>query len=191
MSAVNEELLEEPFVKDTIDPRESRNVKFVRKIILGTAVSALVDTVGITAPVNAVTNTLVLTQEAPFVKHNEEIVEIGKTDSILYFEASLRTNSRKRIGLLSGQTSVINLSREGADKFFRYRELVFALDGGQIVALGTSIYASQGTTSLVDPNAPVATSVVGGTGKYRSAQGEVTTTKRADGSCRHVIILDK
>jgi hypothetical protein len=68
---------------------------------------------------------------------------------------------------------------------------VFAFNGGQIVALGTSIYAAQGTTNFRNDNAPVTIAVVGGTGKYRSAKGEVVTTKRADGSYRHVIILDK
>lgn len=58
-------------------------MKFIRKIILGTAVSALIATVGITAPVTAVTNTLVVIQEAPVVKHNEEIVGIGKTGAML------------------------------------------------------------------------------------------------------------
>jgi len=103
----------------------------------------------------------------------------------------IRNASGKRNGLLSGQTSVIDLSRGGEGDVVRYRELVFAFNGGQIVALGTSIYAAQGTTNFRNDNAPVTIAVVGGTGKYRSAKGEVVTTKRADGSYRHVIILDK
>lgn len=164
---------------------------FVRRMILGTAISALVVSMGIVSPANAATDKIVVIQEAPVIKQNEKVVEIGQTGSILYFEGLLRTTTEKRIGLLTGQTTVIDLSPESGETTVRYRELVFALPGGQIVALGTSIYAARTTTNFTDDNAPVRIAVVGGTGKYRSAQGEVITTKRADGSYRHVIVLDK
>jgi hypothetical protein len=160
-------------------------------MILGTAVGALVISVGIVSPANAATNKIVVIQEAPVLKHNEEIVEIGQHGSILYFEAQLRSISDKRLGVLTGQTSVIDVSPEADKVIVRYRELVFAFAGGQIVALGTSIYAARGTTNFSNNNAAVTIAVVGGTGKYRSAQGEVNTTKRADGSYRHIIVLDK
>lgn len=164
---------------------------FARRMILGTAISALVVSMGIVSPANAATDKIVVIQEAPVIKQNEKVVEIGQTGSILYFEGLLRTTTEKRIGLLTGQTTVIDLSPESGETTVRYRELVFALPGGQIVALGTSIYAARTTTNFRDDNAPVRIAVVGGTGKYRSAQGEVITTKRADGSYRHVILLDK
>ena len=162
-----------------------------RRMILGTAISALVVSMGIVSPANAATNKIVVIQEAPVLKHNDEVVEIGKTGSILYFEAPLRSVSNKQVGVLTGQTSVIDVSPEAEDVLVRYRELVFSLVGGQIVALGSSDYAARGTINFGNSNAPVTIAVVGGTGKYRSAQGEVTTTKRADGSFRHVIVLDK
>jgi hypothetical protein len=163
----------------------------VRKIALGTAIFALVVSAGIVSPANAATDKMVVIQEAPVIKQNEKVVEIGQTGSILYFEGLLRSTTSKRIGLLTGQTTVINLAADAGEATVRYRELVFALAGGQIVALGTSIYAARTTTNFEDNNAPVRIAVVGGTGKYRSAHGEVITTKRADGSYRHVIILDK
>lgn len=39
------------------------------------------------------------------------------------------------------------------------------------------------------PNAPVVIAVIGGTGAYIGASGEVTTTRQADGSYRQVITL--
>jgi hypothetical protein len=164
---------------------------FARRMILGTAISALVVSAGIVSPASAATDKIVVIQEAPVIKQNEKVVEIGQTGSTLYFEGSLRSTTNKKVGLLTGQTTVINLSPESGETTVRYRELVFALPGGQIVALGTSIYAARTTTNFVDDNAPVTIAVVGGTGKYRSAHGEVITTKRADGSYRHVIVLDK
>jgi hypothetical protein len=166
-------------------------MNFSRKMLIGSFAGALAFSLGIASPVNAETTKMVVIHEAPVIKHNEEVVEIGKTGSILYFEAAVRTKSGKRIGLLSGQTSVIDVSRGGEAEVVRYRELVFAFNGGQIVALGTAIYAAQGTLNFRNDNAPVTIAVVGGTGKYRSAKGEVVTTIRADGSYREVIILDK
>jgi len=162
-----------------------------RRMILATAISALVVSAGFVSPASAATNKIVVIQEAPVIKQNEKVVEIGETGSILYFEGLLHTTTEKRIGLLTGQTTVIDLSPESGETTVRYRELVFALPGGQIVALGTSIYAARATTNFRDDNAPVTIAVVGGTGKYRSVQGEVITTKRPDGSYRHVIVLDK
>ena len=162
-----------------------------RKIILATAISALVVTTGIVTPANAATNKIVIIQEPPVIKQNEEVVELGQTGSTLYFGARLSSANNKKIGVLTGQTTVISLTSEVGEATVRYRELVFALAGGQIVALGTSIYASKDTTNFNNGNAPVRIAIVGGTGKYRSAQGEVITTKRADGGYRHVVILDK
>lgn len=157
---------------------------------MGTAIAALVASMGIVSPANAATDKIVVIQEAPIIQQNEKVVEIGQTGSTLFFEGQLRSTTNRRIGLLTGQTTVINLSPEVGEATVRYRELVFALAGGQIVALGTSIYAARTTTNFNDDNAPVRIAVVGGTGKYRSSQGEVITTKRTDGSYRHVIILD-
>ena len=82
--------------------------------------------------------------------------------------------------------------RAAAKEVQRRDDLASNMDGTRNPApLGTSIYAAQGTTNFRNDNAPVTIAVVGGTGKYRSAKGEVVTTKRADGSYRHVIILDK
>ncbi len=173
-----------------IDLGGSRNMGFARRIILGTAISALAVSMGIGTPASAATDKIVVIQEAPVIQQNEKVVEIGQTGSTLYFEGLLRSTTNKRIGLLTGQTTVINLFPESGEATVRYRELVFVLPRGQIVALGTSIYAAKGTTNFNNDNAPVRIAVVGGTGKYRSAQGEVITTKRADGSYRHVIVLD-
>lgn len=163
---------------------------FARRIILGAAISALVLSTGMVSPANAATEKIVVIHDSPVFQHNEKVVEIGQTGSTLYFEALLRSTTKKRIGLLTGQTTVIHFSPEAGEATVRYRELVFALAGGQIVALGTSIYAARDTKNFDKDNAPVRIAVVGGTGKYRSAQGEVITTRRADGSYRHVIVLD-
>jgi hypothetical protein len=76
----------------------------VRKIALGTAIFALVVSAGIVSPANAATDKMVVIQEAPVIKQNEKVVEIGQTGSILYFEGLLRSTTSKRIGLLTGQT---------------------------------------------------------------------------------------
>lgn len=82
-------------------------------MLIGSFVGALAFSLGIASPVNAETSKMVVIQEAPVIKHNEEVVEIGQNGSVLYFEAKIRNASGKRNGLLSGQTSVIDLSRGG------------------------------------------------------------------------------
>jgi hypothetical protein len=61
-----------------------------------------------------------------------------------------------------------------------FRTLIFRLPAGQIVAMGNSVYP--GGAAEIDPNAAITLAIVGGTGKYLGARGEVTSTRNADGT---------
>ena len=63
---------------------------------------------------------------------------------------------------------------------------VFDLEDGQISIEGVSYYAPDAGPQMSQPEVRA---VVGGTGAYIGARGEVTTTRNADGSYTHVIRL--
>jgi hypothetical protein len=58
--------------------------------------------------------------------------------------------------------------------------LVFKLPEGQIVAMGNSIYSP--TQVEIIKNTKVVIAVIGGTGKYIGARGELETNRNDDGT---------
>src|SRR5205823_4312585 len=59
----------------------------------------------------------------------------------------------------------------------------------QIVAVGATDYPP--TAGEFDPNQSVARAILGGTGKYMGARGQLTSTRNADGSYKQVFTLVK
>ena len=163
-----------------------------RKIILGTSASVIaIGVLGIPAAhADVKPKKLVVFQDPPSIRHNEEIIQVGQLGSVLYFESKLRNKSGDEVGMLSGHITVTDVTPYSAYNKTRYRELVFQLPEGQIVALGAADYDQKMLTRFDDDNAPVTIAVVGGTGKYRSARGEVVTSRPGFGNYRHVITLD-
>lgn len=158
------------------------------------AVTALVSTLGlalaVATPVAAApeTTTIVLRQDAPVIAPLPGAVA-GSTGYSFAYEAILRGPAGKRVGLMSGVVLTVDVTVGVVVEETRHREVVFALRGGQLVAQGVSLYpASQ---VQIAANRPVVIAIVGGTGDYLGARGEVTTSRRADGSYRHVITLLK
>lgn len=156
------------------------------------AVTALVSTIGlalaVATPVAAApdTTTIVLRQDAPVIVPLSEAVA-GATGYSFAYEAVLRGSAGKRVGLLSGVVLTIDVTLGQVDEEIRHREIVFGLRGGQLIAQGVSAYPSSLTE--VAANRPVVIAIVGGTGDYIGARGEVRTSRKADGTYRHAITL--
>lgn len=132
------------------------------------------------------TRTIVLRQDAPVIVTLPGAAA-GATGYSFAYEADLRGSAGKRIGLLSGVVLAVDATIDGIAEETRHREMVFALKGGQLVAQGVSTYPD--SQLEIAAKRPVVIAIVGGTGDYLGARGEVTTTRRADGSYRHVITL--
>jgi len=166
---------------------------FARKILLSGVIAGFFLSSSVVTTVNAAPKIekLVIYQDAPVFLQNDKIAQIGELGSVLYFEGKLRDLSGKEIGRVSGHITVTDVSPYSAKNKSRYRELVFQLPGGQIIALGAANYDKKMITRFEDGNAPVTIAIVGGTGKYRSAKGEVVTTKPGFGIYRHAITLDR
>ena len=132
--------------------------------------------------------TLVLLQDVPVLaEHHDPDFEVNATGAVLFFAADVRSTKRKKIGELIGQITTFDVSVDGVDEEDRFRELVFNLKNGQIVALGASSYATTIAPNFANSNAPVTIAIVGGTGDYAGARGTVTTKKRANGTYKHTL----
>lgn len=88
---------------------------------------------------------------------------------------------------LSGVVLTHDVTLAGAAEEIRHREIAFTLRGGQLIAQGVSAYPDSLTE--VAANRPVVIAIVGGNGDYIGARGEVTTSRKANGTYRHVITL--
>jgi hypothetical protein len=110
----------------------------------------------------------------------------GATAGDLFvFRSELTNGSGASVGQLLGFQTTIALgpsaqSAQGA--------LTFDMADGQIVVGGTSSLATD--TSGLLPGAPTTRAVLGGTGAYDGMRGQVTATRRADGSyAQHFVLM--
>jgi hypothetical protein len=103
-------------------------------------------------------------------------------------DAVLRSSKGKPVGTFHVVITSVAESA-GVEIERRMRNVVFYLGDGQIVASGMGLYPK--TEQYLVVSVPHRIAIVGGTGKYLGARGEVTTTRRADGTYRHVLTLLK
>lgn len=127
-------------------------------------------------------------QQPPILaEHHDPDFDRGQTGTVLFFAADLTDEEGNANGRIIGQVTTIDVTLDGQREEDRFRELVFNLPDGQIIALGASEYVATGELQpdFADDNAPVTAVIVGGTQEYQGAQGAVTTTKLEDGSYQH------
>jgi hypothetical protein len=164
--------------------------------ILASFITALAFiTFGLTSPANAIqpvakkpTYTLVLLQAQPTIKTwSLEDSMPGAIESI--FGAKLTTTKGKNAGHLTGSIVSDDILEIGNPGEYRQRNLTFTLPGGQILAKGNSFYPMDQVQLEFDESAVIA--VIGGTGKYLGASGEVKTIRKANGTYRHEFTLLK
>ncbi len=134
-----------------------------------------------------VRKTITLNQEREVVLHSEGEAGSGLGDSTFY-KANLKKGS-KDFGTLSGRINTFDIADGDADFEIRLRQLVFDLPGGQIVAMGSSTYATGPDFIPLQVGVATTIAIVGGTGEYFGATGELVTTRRADGTFKQVIRL--
>lgn len=133
---------------------------------------------------------LVIEQDAPVLVNvpNGETTQTN-TGDLLFFAADLRNAKGKKLGEVIGLVTSFDVTLDGVEEEDRFRELVFNMRKGQIVALGASQYVASQAPDFADDNAAVTIPIVGGTGEYFGARGTVTTKKRANGTYRHTFRL--
>jgi len=138
------------------------------------------------APAAKKYTTLVLNQGVP--KIDVLTTKVGQDiESVVIFSAPLTTKAGKSAGKIAGFLTDLEIGATGAET--RFRNISFMLKGGQIIANGTGEYESTDREMPVERPSTIA--IIGGTGKYIGAMGEVITRKNADGTFRHVLGLLK
>ena len=142
-----------------------------------------------TASADKQTHTLVLSQAAPSLRPVGGGASGVSVGDILFYEARI-TGDHGENGMLTGvlMTADVADPDTGDLDADRLGQLSFDLGGGNtLLAIGETVYRADDveiTTSL-----PQLRAVVGGTGSFMGARGQVMTTRNPDGSYRHEFTL--
>ena len=139
------------------------------------------------APWAAGARNIMLTQAVPVVLHDEGNAQSASGDST-FFKSNLKKGSQA-FGTLSGRITTHDIADGEADYEIRVRELVFDLPGGQVIAMGTSTYATGPDFIPLEVGDSTTIAIIGGTGEYFGAKGELVTTRKADGTYRQALRL--
>ena len=142
---------------------------------------------GSASSAKARTRTITLEQAVPNLTNIDTNVN-GSLGDQLVFEAPVTRNG-KPFGAVYGELTNAATAPQARDTTAEERLslVVFDLPGGQISVFGGSYYLP-GQREL-EPKRDVARAIIGGTGKYLGADGEVVTTRLPDGTYTHVIRL--
>jgi hypothetical protein len=112
----------------------------------------------------------------------------AQVGTVSIHEAVLRSSKGKAVGTFHVVVTTVDMSAGDVTES-RMRNVVFAFKDGQIVASGIGLYPT--TEKYLTVQVPHRIAIVGGTGKYLGARGEVTTTRSVEGTYRHVLTLLK
>ena len=124
-----------------------------------------------------------LVQEKPEITEADNGARGTTKGDQFHFEARMNDEDGEAAGIVLGELTVTGLpGRFGRPKGLQINrsELIFRLDGGDIMALGLSEYARAGWKLTADE--PATRAIIGGTGDYAGARGELVTTRKSDGT---------
>jgi hypothetical protein len=128
---------------------------------------------------------LTLVQGKPVIKN---ISHPNSPDSELeLFGAKLTDQSGTAVGLLQGSIVTVDVLSGPTQEVLRKRSLTFTLPGGQIQAEGSSFYPLSAKEIVANRATRIA--IVGGTGKFVGASGQVVTTRLPDGTYTQTLEL--
>src|SRR6266581_811590 len=141
----------------------------------------------------ASTETLTVYEDRPTLK----LLDLGPPGNspgdVYHFFAPLHSSPRGPvIGEVFGSKTLIKMATDANPNLETRASVLFfsfANRQDQIVALGARDYPS--TAGEFDAGQPVVRAILGGTGKYMGARGQLASTRNADGSYTQVFTLLK
>jgi hypothetical protein len=135
------------------------------------------------------TRTFVLTQQPPALHPiDQHTPGLSVADAVLY--ESTVSGEHGESGVLTGFliTADVPDAERGDLDADRLGQLSFDLGNGNTLAvIGESVYRHDAVQ--MTPSAPQLRAVVGGTGTFLGARGQVSTTRNEDGTYRHEFTL--
>ena len=134
------------------------------------------------------TGVFMVRQEPPVMAH-ADLAEAGASHGdMLAFQANITTEDGTP-GTLNGLLITVDIADGTLDPLEeRIGQLVFDFgNGDSVLAAGQSVYP--GTEHEMSADAPQRRAVIGGTGIYMGARGQITTTRNTDGSYEHMFEL--
>lgn len=149
-------------------------------LLLATALFAVSGAAGLAAE----RQTFSISQDPPALNAVDLAIDGSSHGDMLAFEAAI-TRDDGTTGVLRGILITVDLPNAGGDlDEDRIGQLHFDLGGGNsLVVAGGSVYP-EATTEMAAGAAQVR-AVIGGTGDFIGARGQVTTIRDADGSYDH------
>lgn len=154
---------------------------------LATGASALILSAGLQAHAGE-TGVFMVRQELPVLAHVDLAEKGASHGDMLAFQAKITTEDGAP-GTLNGLLITVDIAKGALDPLEeRIGQLVFDFgNGDSVLAAGQSVYP--GTEHEISADAPQRRAIIGGTGIYMGARGQITTTRNTDGSYEHMFEL--
>ena len=133
------------------------------------------------------TQTLKVHQELPDLTHIDLDKEGASHGDLLAFDATVSSDNGMK-GKLSGFIMTVDIPQKDHEVFQdRIVQLVFDFgEANTIVVGGRSVYPHLDKSEM-KKNEPQYRAVIGGTGTFMGARGQVITTRNDDGTYEHLI----
>ena len=142
---------------------------------------------------NHSTETFTLYQDAPKMSRLDLGAPGNSLGDVYHFSAALHSESGGPVtGEVIGSKTLVKEATDANPNLERRATLLFFTFAGgkdQIIAFGAADYPS--SAPEFEAGQPVVRPVLGGTGKYMGARGQVNSTRNADGSYTQVFTLLK
>jgi len=142
---------------------------------------------------NPSTETFTIYQDAPKMSLLDLGAPGNSLGDVYHFSAALHSERGGPVtGELIGSKTLVKLPTDANPNMERRATLMFftfAEGKDQIITFGAGDYSP--STPEFDADKPVVRPVLGGTGKYMGARGQVTSTRSPDGSYTQVFTLLK
>jgi hypothetical protein len=114
--------------------------------------------------------------------------DASRGDTRAFTSPLLEEGGGEEVGRLDGTVTVTDVTeRDGEDVEYRTGTIQYTLDDGNIVAAG--VYVAP-VGEVVPATGGVARPIIGGTGAYVNARGQVTQTDLGDGAYRNELEIE-
>jgi len=129
-------------------------------------------------------DTFTITQDAPELQAVDGDDEQALEATLFHADVERDDGT---VGELVGYLLTVDYATDSDPYEERIGTLVFHFGGDQLIATGGSFYSL--TELEMDDEVVQTRAIIGGTGRYIGAEGEVDTTRNADGTYTHTITL--